>query len=244
MSDKFNFLKNLSNAVLFSGLLIASVFNGNAQQSDTFEEKTLDALKKTAYQKMESKIYRVTVNETIGRKDNPTSVKDAKYIREVIPPDRSHYISMEKTSDGVKRYEYIRIGEKSFSRTDDGEWKDITGSGSGQGSGNGSGDSVKFERSVERKLKRGVSVKNQTTDLYETVITTKFLYPASPVTNIGKYSYWFDANGMLVKTEDAFSTDDTTQKIVNRVSEYEYDARIKIEAPVINKSAPKKTISN
>lgn len=234
------FQPNKIKSIMLVLVFIFSAFLNVSAQENTFDEQQLQMLAKSARQKLEGKTYRSTVINVEYENGNSFPARSGKTIVEIIPPDRRHFLSETQTAEGVKRYEYIRVGDKEFAKNDNGEWKELggygTGIGTGGGSGFGYGSDVKIERTVERKLKKGETVNNQSADLYETVDTTKYIYPTATYANVSKESYWFDASGRFVKTanEDENGMAKTTSRTT---TEYEYDANIKIEAPSIKKQA-------
>lgn len=229
--------KKYFSVALALTLLLGAFLNISAQE-DTFEVEDLETLKQAAYEKLSGKTYRTTTIVTSYSNGNSTPTVTTKRIFEKISPDRQRFVAVVEKADGVKRYEAIHIGERRFYKTDDGEWIESTmvGNGSGNGSGSGSSDG-KLEETIERKLKKGAVVDNKTVDLYETVRTTKYIYPAKTYTKIWKQSYSFDAAGMFVKFEEEVEND-ADNSISRTITEYEYNPKdIKIEMPILKKKS-------
>jgi hypothetical protein len=225
--------KKYFGAFFLLALLVCGFFKASAQE-DAFKDEDLTTLIKTAQQKLEGQTYRSTSFYLLYKNGSTIPDITEKRIREIQPPDREHVVFESETGFVAKRFEYIRIGDKFYSRVDNGEWRlGGLGNGSGGGSGNGSGI-AKIERSVERTFKKGEIVNNQVTDFYETKTTIKYIYPTRTFTNVSKYGYWFDANGRFVKTETEYESDDVKTLSRSKI-EYEYDSKIKIEAPVLSK---------
>jgi len=222
---------------VFSLAIILCAFLSISAQENTFKEEDLMALKTAAELKLKGKIYRHTTIETFYSNGNKTPDSTSKRIVEIIPPDRYRYMSITETPKGTERYEYIQVGERRFSREDNGEWKESTagGTGSGMGNGSGSGDALyKLETTIERKLKKGEIVNRQKVDLYETVTTFKYIYPTKTFTSVWKGTYLFDESGRFVKYEQEYNAGEENS-IKKTVEEYEYNPKIKIEAPILSK---------
>lgn len=231
------FISSINAAAFIIALTLCAFLSAAAQEKEnTFNDADLQMLTNAAWDKLEGKTYRSTTTSLVFSNGSQTPVRTEKFISEVIPPEREHYVSISETPEGIKRHEYIRVGARRFAKDDDGEWKELGGSGTGNGSGvgNGSGSgNVKIERSVVRTLKKGETINNKKVDLYETVTTIRFIYPAKTRTEIDRTAYWFDANGLFVKTENEYQDSDERENS-RTTREYEYNPKnLKIEAPVI-----------
>ena len=226
--------KYVGIAALITTIVLGIALDATAQET-TFEAAALYKLKAAANKHLGQGNRRITILEESFENGSPVPIHTEKYVREIIPPDRSRFISEKKTKNGIERTEYIDIGTQRFIKKNGGKWEVFKptgrGVGSGSGSGSGSGEDVKVETSSAYKLNRGVVINNQKTDYYETTITFKYLYPTETVVNISKEGYWFDAQGRYVKTlEESFGGKD--KSIRRKTTHYEYDADIKIEAPI------------
>jgi hypothetical protein len=225
--------KKYFGTVFLLALLFCAFFKVSAQE-DAFKEEDLTSLIKTATQKLEGKTYRSTSFYLVYKNGSTVPDITEKRIREILPPDREHVVTESETGFVKRRFEYIRIGDKFYTKADNEEWKlGGLGIGAGGGSGNGIGD-VKIERSVERTFKKGEIVSNQVTDFYEMKTTTKYIYPTRTYLSVTKYGYWFDANGRFVKTETEYESE-SAKTLSRSKTEYEYDPKIKIEAPVLSR---------
>lgn len=232
----FQMNKLKAAAFVFAFLLSASL-NVAAQES-TFEDEDFYKVKGQASEMLDGKILRITTVEESFENGNKTPVKFEKYINEIIPPDRSHFVVEKKTAKGIERTEYIDIGKERFIKENGGEWKKFepTGSGVGSGSGSGSGVEPKIETSVKNILKKGETVNKQTVDLYQIVTNRKYIYPTKTYTDVQTESYWFDRSGRFVKTLEEYN-DGETKTVSRKTETYEYDPNIKIEAPVLKTQA-------
>ena len=226
-------LKNLSGLALVAAFVFGAFHQISAQEM-TFKAEDLAVLTKNASEKLEGRAYRSNTVNVFYKNGSAASTSTTKSIREFIPPDRVHYVFEAKDAKSTTRYELIRIGEKTYTRANDEEWKE-GGSGSGMGSGIGDGDTaVKIERSEKRILKKGVLLNKQKVDFYETEVTVKYIYPNQTYTTVYSDSYWFNAGGMYVKTESVY-LDNSSKNTSRNTTEYEYNPKIKIAAPILPK---------
>lgn len=205
-------------------------------QEATFNDETLYALIRNSKPLMEGKRMRfVTIKEEF-EDEGKTFVSSTKSTNEILPPDRSRLVYETKTPRGAERVEHISIGERRFVRRNGGEWEILTPSGGGMGSGigNGSGDIPQTETTTVRTLTKNVIVNDQKTDWYKSVVSVKFIFPTRTYTNIYTESYWFDADGRMIRSASESKYGDT--KTVSRQTEsYEYNPNLKIEAPIIKR---------
>ena len=215
-------------------LALLTMLNVSAQAL-TFDDATLIELRKISAQEMEDRNMRIVTLTEMFENDNKTPVEFEKFIREFVPPDRERSIFETKTANGIERTEYIDIGANRFVKHGDGKWEKFVATGSGMtgGEGNGSGDDErKIETTVIKRLKKGEVVNNRTVDCYERVVTHKYIYPAKTYTNTFTDAFWFDADGKLIKALSE-SNEGEKKRISRTIWEYEYDPKLKIEAPII-----------
>lgn len=238
MSGNYSFVKKLNIAAFIVMWMLFALPNAAAQEN-TFEPEDLQALIKAASQKLEGKTYRSNMFYVFYVNGNSANTSTITVITEVVSPDRKYVTEARKDETGktYHRFEIICIGDKRFSRRDNGEWKKdgayCDGGGWVIGAWRGSEDGVETETITERRLKKGEITNNQTTDLYEMITTVKYIYPTKTYTNIYKDSIWFNANGMFVKIFREVQSGDT-KNLDRDTTEYEYDPKdIKpIEAPI------------
>lgn len=158
----------------------------------------------------------------------------AEYIREHLPPDRSRALSVQKTATGTTRTEVIWIGNVKYLKLNEEEWKkeepkQSTGtSGSGSGSGSGTAASKpdikqSYEYLGTEKLNGVV------TDRYQMTKTVTFNLNSGPYVRKNNRSCWYTKDGMLVKM---IFEDRIRNRLYRVVTEYSYDANLKIEPPI------------
>ena len=100
----------------------------------------------------------------------------------------------------------------------------------GGSGGGGTGTRLDTQEKVQYKYKGGQTINNQKADLYEVKTVIKFNIRNTDMTSIVTDRFWFDKDGLLVKTES--SSENNGRMISRNVHEYEYDANIRIEAPI------------
>ena len=229
--------KNSFAAAVLLMLFLFALANVSAQEN-TFTDEDLKNLTNNAIEKLKGKSHRQKKFYEIYEEGKPKPILTQRNLREFIPPDRIYFSSERENAEGRKRFEAIYIGEKEYIRVDNGEWQELVRGGEGNGVGNGTsiGDDVRIETTVERKLKKGEMVNKRIADRYEKIITTKVIFPDKTYTSVEREVNWFDANGLLVKYYQEVQ-DDKLKRTYRTTTDYEYDANIRIEAPVLNGAA-------
>jgi hypothetical protein len=139
-------------------------------------------------------------------------------VSESVPPDSRRFTSTAVIDGKSKKTEIIQIGEKTFIKIDDGKWK-LDEPEERYGIAVGVLLSVRL---LEETTLNGQPVK-----IYEEKGSS-----SSDAGNRGwTRKYWFTAEGELLKTESE-ETHGKTNEIARSVTVFEYDADIKIEAPI------------
>lgn len=159
---------------------------------------------------------------------NTAPVKTLKSTFERTAPDRFRW-SGELNGQKVER---IQIGEKNYYRENGGKWTEKKPD-SGLTIGEGCGSIVEFQ---SYKVYRNISLEGKTANLYE--MTQKLNFIGCDIRAAGSSNlmlstkrFWISEDGSLLQTE--YIDEDVEKKSRKReVSVYEYDAGIKIEAPV------------
>ena len=221
--------------VIFVGgflLLIASVV---VAQQRTVTRAEIEKLEARAEAKLEKLSYR-----------KKTTVKTASFsyrkTDEILMPNRWHEVSEDiKTqtaspseASGSSRYEYIGIGNKTYSRKGNGLWK----------------ISPPLleppDDFLEVKPFKGLVLTNEYLYLGEQtlngIVSDLYQVTAKLTNSLGRGDYfrqsvkkiWFDKKGRLLKkqVEATYTMFNTSEQAI---TEYEYDVPIKIEAPIKQK---------
>lgn len=184
------------------------------------------------------KVFRHTsVNEKFAN-GNDIPVEYEKNIVERLSADRSRFITEIRTKKGIEREELITIGNERFIRENDGEWKILvpTGLGRGEGSLGGKGENdPKVEYIIEKNLDRNATINGQKVSHFEEITRSTYTYPTKIEKKVNTLSYWFNADGLLVKRLDE-TKNETTKEISRETDYYEYDIDLKIERPILSGS--------
>lgn len=234
MSANNEFTKTFIRTFVLAAFVVAGLIINVAAQDElkAFTREELEALKKNASEKLKGKTYRsVETSESFIRQDFIGNFVN-KTTYEIVPPDRRRSIIETKEASGVRRDEWIYIGNRTFHKKGDEDWQEISVISEGRGSGGGRGIAIVSEmpeKTVEYKLTRKQIINDQETDLYEVINTSRY---ESGYSIIFKDRTWFNQDGLFVKTE--YERTNTNSTGFFRVTkEYEYDPNIRIEAPLI-----------
>jgi hypothetical protein len=189
-----------------------------AQQTSD-DAKDFDAIYRKSFELKREKSFRLkTTSETFDT--NGTTLK-SKYVStyEVVPPDRSYFSATYEGDSTKKKSESITISGKRFVRIDGGKWEIDNSKGQ-------YGTAAEGRSSI--KLIEKTTFNNQTANVYE---VKGGRYNSSDGDSKFTAKYWFSEEGLLLKEE---SEETFNNRIVRRISIYEYDANIKIEAPNVS----------
>lgn len=241
MLKNYDYIKKLFSQT-FIVAFVSAIFFISVFAQDTFNESELKVLKNKAEAKLRTTSYR-SIYVSKNLKTNDVLKKE---VYEFVPPNRKHYVIEEilfqlkvdpnkpfetrfrdSILEKIPRYtEWIYIGDKIFLRQGAKEkWKIYVESENsyGAGVGNGTGSSIeKPEITVEYKLTTNQMLRNQQSDLYQKITTRKYKN-SEPF--VHTESYWFDKEGFFIsyKSENEYQRE---------TIDYEYDPKIKIEAPL------------
>lgn len=228
------FMQKAIYPLIFVGFILFASFHVFAQDKEMTEQEFIN-LKNTATEKLKTKTYRVKmVGEGYKNVNDSRPSQFTSQITEYAVPDRSHSIYEIKTDQRIFREETISIGQKKYIRRNNENWKELAPELNERGSGVGIKSAVvNHEKNVEYKYKGKKNISKQESDLYEVTTTRKYKTPNYEATNITTERYWFNKEGLFLKTETEFKYNN--QKITSHIIwVYEYDPNIKIETPKIN----------
>jgi hypothetical protein len=196
-------------------------------QDRIIDKKEYDSIYQKSQPFLENRAYRSTsISEQYNRGGSPETRTS---VYEFVPPDRYHSVYSWTDSKGLRKSESITIGDQMWNRMDDGLWK-VAESGSGSGSGSGFGGQL-IERVIEYKVTSGVKVDSKTADLYQFTVTNKFASGNGAFQTGSTERRWFNKKGMILKSENISTRDGSS--INGTTTTYEYDPKIKIEAPEV-----------
>jgi hypothetical protein len=140
-------------------------------------------------------------------------------------------MSVEKTGDRSRKFEWIQVGSVKYCRKDDGEWQVSNWCGSGSGSGGPS--NIVSEKYTAEVIKE----KGKKTTLYEEYTTYKNTYGPEkdrPRLRFWHTKYWLNDKGLLIRQEMRTGLLGPEEASWVNVTQYQYEpADLKIEAPVV-----------
>jgi len=227
----------MKKALVLLVFIFCVFLNIEAQEEKFKEPEAVTALRRIAAEKLNGKSYRVRItSENRGDRKNLADYMFVETTTEFVPPDSFHTISRKAAADSdLTRIETVRIGSRAFVKYNDENWKELP-LPNPFGSGNGpAGFSSKAETTVEYQYIGRENIGNEVADLYRIKTVTKDKINDRQVTSTRTESFWFSADGLFLKIEDELVRDNLGL-ILQTVYEYQYDPKIKIEAPVKNKN--------
>lgn len=213
-----------------------------AQEAEkTIEKSEFDTVSINSYRKFAGQSYRQTeVSQDILASPNQNKLS-YKFITEFASAARGSRSIQELYSMAIKkRTETIRIGGKIYTRTDDGEWTKKTPEISPK-----TESKLKMvEEQIEYKSLGTEKLDNQNTSVYAKVQKQKLINESNKsemfVTITTKY--WFGEDGGRIKEEAQAERRIKSEKSPSesvfrnlRVTVWELDPNIKIEAPIAEK---------
>jgi hypothetical protein len=142
---------------------------------------------------------------------------------EYLPPGREHsYYGLNSTDPGDK-FERIVIGKRIFTNRD-GKWKELEQSDGGMGLSSGPDGAAYFLRGSDKIGDYGTTV-------YEVITGSRFARGGGPwQTSYYRSRYWISEDGRIRKYVG--ESDALISKRSRTTEVYEYDPRIKIDAPI------------
>lgn len=217
--------------IILLGLFLCSLLNSFAQEKVVTEQE-LNNLEKIAWKKMKDKSYRVTV--TFRRYKNVSDSLPnypSKEVLEYVPPDRKREVREASNEKGTTRTERISIGQKKYIKENNEDWRELQPSKVRM---TVQGDRMEDKKTVEVRYKGQTKVKNQSADLYEKQTTIEYESGNGRTTTVftSIERFWFGKNGFFLKREFE-SKKDSEENSSHTILEYDYDSKIKIEAPIV-----------
>lgn len=216
-----------SSSLVLCVILFCAAITANAQEK-AVDSKEYYLMQQSSFIALYRQAHRSTTTKGRDFKDGVPKYTDVKTV-EFVPPDRWRTVSVITSAEGTLRTEEITIGKMVFNRKNEEPWTvGRFGAGSGSGVGSGPGYERGVERIVEYKLIAGEKIGGEDVRLYQQKVVLK---SGEEVRDTKIEREWYDKEGLLLRSEHTSA--DGTGKIYRRsVSVYEYDPKIKIEAPV------------
>jgi hypothetical protein len=151
------------------------------------------------------------------------------YVYEYETSDRFRYVHTSKDGNTVKKEELIQIGKDYFCRKNKGQWAKSK-NWCAEMSISGLPDTVESGVTVEKTM-----LGEQEATLYQRQVIWKNVN--SPNADKEGLSYlqtkfWLNSGGLLIRQESIMGLLEPKEVHSKNVSTYEYDVKIKIDAPV------------
>jgi len=215
---------------ILSVFFLCSLLNSFAQEKVVTEQEVTN-LKNIAYEKLKSKIYRVTmISKSYKNASDSSPNYFIKEVSEYVPPDRKREVREIIDEKGTTRTEAISIGQSKYLKINNEEWKELSPSVRRTVQG----DRVEDKKTVEVRYKGQTKIKNQSADLYEKQITTEYVSLNGRSTTVHIYieRFWFSKDGLFLKRESESKRDNEEDTLYINW-EFDYNSKIKIAAPII-----------
>ena len=211
-------------------LLIFCCLNIYGQQKEITRQEYSDALM-SKYQPSSNKSYRSISNtETFSILDGKLTRKENS-VFEYLSSEKNRQIVIESIDGVTKKNEMIMIGSIVYQRIDDGEWKEKGLEVNGFIPSNIISSGVFEIKWVSKYTFVETAFNNQTVHLYEKNIKHRD----------GKFfheKFWLNKEGLILKIESRSGLINPERLETHKVTDYEYDSDIKIEAPKMSLKKP------
>ncbi|CAN5357608.1 hypothetical protein BH10ACI1_BH10ACI1_01620 [soil metagenome] len=194
-------------------------------QERKITEAEFKAVQKKSADKTAGKNYSIKKTSKTYKKSDKSLMYFFNETSEYLLPDSSRsVVENGSASGGSTVTETIRIGQKTYTRLNNGEWQTTEAR-----TNNSQNAQVTSGNTAEYTYKGKVELNEMPADLYESKYVTKTDKGGRDFITTTIVKSWFDKNGILLKTEESIETNNSTTQ---RVTEYEYGANINIEAPI------------
>ncbi|HMT07068.1 MAG TPA: hypothetical protein PKA82_03620 [Pyrinomonadaceae bacterium] len=217
-------MKRHSLIICFLLFVVLATSNSLSAQDTTMSEEEYDKVAAIFRSFLSKEPYRVRyTHETFPSEEAKEPEKINKWMTEYIKPDREHNFYGLNASEPSAKYERIVIAERIFTNKD-GKWKELSPSKGGFGGGSGAASAEYFNRGTEK-------IDGRVTNVYESIITERFARGSGPwQLSYYRSKIWVSKDGRIRKYVGESDAKITKR---NRTTEiYEYDSKIKIEAPI------------
>lgn len=199
-------------------------------QAKTISEDEFKAIYNKWSLLSKDKTYRIKITSESKLNGNPSNYNQESFS-EYAPPDKKRFVSILKTPRLSTKIETIHIGEKQYTRKDEGEWREVTAKENAPSIN----DRKISVESNEYKYLSGEIINGQKTEVYERITKQKINNEKTSRESHStiKTKYWFDKNGLLLKMmNETELISGIMTSVSTRIYDYEYDPNIKIEAPI------------
>lgn len=237
-NSKTNFIFSL-----FFGLITFLALNFSiCAQTVKIKQEDFSAARQKAIEQLKGKPQRI-IYKSVTRLERSTS--SFENVTEIIPPDKKRFLSKNTAEPAISGPEFtaeiIEIGEKRFTRKDNGAWTET--SIVLKPENKIQSDKPQTEAITDHYFLGETTFEGKAADLYQVIIRDrlKTKQPSGEDTEtlvLMKTKYWFGKNGLWIRDESEYDfSDAVNNKVTHRqqmTRTYEYAPNLKIEAPKIN----------
>lgn len=237
-NGKSNFLFGLFFGLITFLALNLSIY---AQRVKITQEE-FKAANSKAFEQLKEKPKRVVFKSIVHFERSTVSSEN---ITEIVPHDKKRFLSKntaEPKNSGVNfTMEIIEIGDRRFTRKDNGTWTETSISSKTENKTQIA--KPQTENVIDYYFLGETVLNGQPADLYEMIVRDKLKskLPAGEnkeIQIVNKSKLWFGKNGLWIRDESEYEfSDAASDKVTHRqqvIRTYEYAPNLKIEAPKIN----------
>lgn len=216
----------MKRLICISAIAIVSLFHLDISAQKKVSQDEVSRLYTNALAAMETRSYRQrSTVETFDDRDRPAVFKSvATTIR--MHPNARHTIVQTEDASGVRLKENISIGNKSYSKEGDKEWREDPGE-----SGSSGDRFTALPQTGRPTVETVVEYKGKTDDMSADLYIVTKKEKRGSVSLVFVKKYWFDKDRLLVKeVSESYYTN--AKSLLRTSTTYEYDPNITIEAPI------------
>jgi hypothetical protein len=210
--------------IAFILVSLISTLSVCAQKKAISRSEHYSAVYTTSRWDLSKRVHRVeTLEETL---ENGAVIRSQTTVTEGLPPDRGRYYTKTIANGKTTEFEQITIDYMQYTRTDGGAWtkKDMRQqSGTGYGSGSGSSAIACTQYTVENAFLEGIVTK-----LFESVEVVS----GGSELKFEEERNWIDDEGLTRRVEVIKGKLYPRTETDRRVTTYDYNPTLKIEAPI------------
>jgi len=154
---------------------------------------------------------------------------DEQWQYEYDLPDNIHYVHVVSTNGKTIRTEEVDIAKTRYCKRDDAPWQPVTSSCIGGGTGGSPmNDTTKYSVEKVKLDGKDVSLYRQNTSYKDNYSKTKDTEGLS----FSELKMWINKDGLMVRQEQTSGLIDPKTVRHSTIDTYEYDPKIKVEAPI------------
>lgn len=211
-------------------------------QAAKIEHEEFTMAHRKAFEQLKGKPQRI-IFKSVTRLER--AIHTFESVNEIVPPDKKRFYTNHnaepKNSSAEFIMEIIEIGQKRFSRRDNGVWTET--SITPEPINRIQTHKPQTEKTLDHYFLGETTFEGKAADLYEVIIRDrlKTKQPSGEDTEtlvLMKTRYWFGKNGLWIRDESEYDfSDAVNNKVTHRqqmTRTYEYAPNLKIETPKIN----------